>query len=86
MDIFQISQLERMADVYYRELSECSICMTKPSFTGPNQLLFHYDIYRGDFFEGSMDLDMMQWSKETGYSYDTLESGRIDLRSSRFPE
>lgn len=33
MDIFQISQLERMADVYYRELSECSIQMTKPSWT-----------------------------------------------------
>lgn len=82
MDIVQISQLERMADVYYRELSECSICMTKPTFTWPNQLLFHYDIYRWDYFEGSMDLDMMEWSKETGYSYDTLESWRIDLKSS----
>lgn len=65
MDIFQISQLERMADVYYRELSECSIQMTKPSWTGPNELLFHYDIFHGDIFEGSMDLDMMEWSRQT---------------------
>lgn len=65
MDIYQISQLERMADVYYRELSEVSVTMTKPSWTGPNELLFHYDIHRGENFEGSMDIDMMQWSRET---------------------
>lgn len=80
MDIFQISQLERMADVYYRELSECSVQMTKPKRRGANDLIFYYDIYRGDTFEWSVEIDMLQWMKDTGYSYDTLESGKIDLK------
>lgn len=77
LDIIQISQLERMADVYYRELSSCTIQMNRPLYNGPNRLLFEFDILVKDSFEGTKTVDLMEWAEETGYSYDTLESSKV---------
>lgn len=81
VDIIQISQLQRMADVYYRELAYKSIDMARPTKMPWNGLLFEYDITnQGGFFEGTIEIDLFDWMEKSGYTYDTLETSRISRR------
>ena len=79
-NIIMISQLERMSDVYYRELSECIFEM-KSWFVSGDKLMFEYSITRWDNVEGSKFVDLFKWMKLYWYEYDTLESGKIEIRS-----
>jgi len=79
-NVIMISQLERMSDVYYRELAEC-IFELKSWFVSGDKLMFEYSVTRRDNIEGSKYVDLFHWMKKYGYEYDTLESGKIQIRS-----
>ena len=46
VDIVTISQLERMKDVYVRELSSYGVEMIDPIWVTKKKIIFQYDIYR----------------------------------------
>jgi len=72
-NVIMISQLERMSDVYYRELAECIFEM-KSWFVSGGRLMFEYSVTRNGEIEGSKFVDLFKWMEEYGYEYDTLES------------
>ncbi len=82
VNIIVISQLERMTDVYFRELSGCSLHMHS-WFESKNKLWFEFEVTRWGKILWSKYVDLFDWAEETWYSYDTLESGKIDLVSKK---
>lgn len=80
VNIIVISQLERMTDIYFRELSGCSFTMNS-WFESHDKLMFEFELSRNGKVVWSKFVDLFEWSQKTGYTYDTLESGKIDLIS-----
>jgi len=78
-NVIMISQLERMSDVYYRELAECCFEMNS-WFVSSDKLMFEYSVERNGKIEGSKFVDLFAWSKKMGYEYNTLESGKIEIK------
>lgn len=78
-NVIQIAQLERMADVYYRELASASFNMHS-WYIWPNRLMFEFDLTINWVPQGSKFVDLFTWKEQTGYEYNTLESGKIDTR------
>jgi len=78
-NVIMISQLERMSDVYYRELAECCFEMNS-WFVSSNKLMFEYSVERNWKIEGSKFVDLFHWSKLMWYEYNTLESGKIEIK------
>lgn len=79
-NIIMVSQLSRMSDVYYRELADCIIEM-KSWYVTSDKLMFEMTIERNWIVQGSKIVDLFEWSKEMWYTYNTLESWRIEIRS-----
>jgi len=78
INIVVISQLERMQDVYYREMSFFHFEMHS-YFTGPNYLLF--DMMIKDRFWNiiaNKTLDLIKFSNMFKYTYNTLDKSLID--------
>jgi len=80
VNIVMISQLERMTDVYFRELANGSITMNS-WFVKWGGLMFEAT-FRSESgnIEGSKFVDLMKWSDETWYTYDSLESSKIQSK------
>lgn len=78
-NLIMISQLERMSDVYYRELAECTFELHS-WYVSSDKLMFEYSVTRWDNIEWSKFIDLFKWSKQYWYEYNTLESGKIDIR------
>lgn len=80
VDIIVISQLERMTDVYFRELSTASFQM-RSWFVDSEKLMFEFSLLDqfGDI-QWSKFVDLFEWAKTTGYSYDSLESSTIEKK------
>jgi hypothetical protein len=77
INIVVISQLERMQDVYYREMSFYHFEM-KSYFTWPNYLMF--DIMIKDRFWNiiaNKTLDLIKFSRICSYTYNTLDQSII---------
>ena len=81
VDIIVCAQLGRMIDVYFRELANYIFEM-HAWFEARDYLMFETKIYHG----GSGDriikvarLDLFNFTKLTGISYNTLDSSRIDM-------
>lgn len=77
-NIIQISQLERMTDVYYRELAEVSFSMTS-WYVSSDKLMFEFEVTKHWVPQGSKFVDLFKWKDEFWYEYDTLESWIIDI-------
>ena len=73
VDIVTISQLERMKDVYVRELSSYGVEMIDPVWVTKKKIIFQYDIYRWDTYEGTKVVDLIEWTERTWYEYNTLD-------------
>lgn len=83
VNIIVISQLERMTDVYFRELA-WYVFTLHSWFVSGNKLMFEYSVSTWDWkIIGSKFVDLFEWSQMTGYEYDSLESGRIELESEK---
>lgn len=78
-NIIMISQLERMSDIYFRELAECTFEL-KSWFVSSKKLMFEYSVTRWDNIEGSKFVDLFEWSKQYWYEYNTLESWKIEIK------
>lgn len=83
VNIVVISQLERMTDVYFRELASGSITMH--SWFVPGGKMMFEATFRNDFWniEGSKFVDLFKWAEKSGYTYDSLESSKIE-KSKRY--
>jgi len=79
-NVIMISQLERMSDVYFRELAECIFEM-KSWFVSGWRLMFEYSVERNGNIEGTKFVDLFKWMELYGYEYDTLESWVIEIKS-----
>lgn len=78
INIVIISQLERMQDVYYREMSFYHFEMHS-YFTGPNYLMF--DLMIKDRFWNiiwNKTLDLIKFANICKYTYNTLDTSLID--------
>lgn len=78
INIIVISQLERMQDVYYREMSFYHFEM-RSYFTWPNYLLF--DVMIKDRFWNiiaNKTLDLIKFSRVFNYTYNTLDKSLLD--------
>ena len=85
VDIIVISQLERMTDVYFRELSTASFKM-RSWYVSADKLMFDFSLLDADGNDQwTKFVDLFEWAKQTGYSYDSLESSTIkkDTKSAR---
>ena len=83
VNIIVISQLERMPDVYIRELSASSFLMHS-WFVSNDKLMFEYDLKDSEWNTiGTKFADLFEWSKMCHYEYDTLESGKIDMNTEK---
>lgn len=83
LNIITISQLERMTDVYARELSKNSFHM-RSWFVTPDKLMFEYTVSKNGQIVGSKFVDLFEWSRLTGYSYNTLETSKMRSVSKAF--
>lgn len=79
-NLIMISQLERMSDVYYREMADCVFHMNSWFISG-DKLMFEYTIEKNWQIEGSKFVDLFEWSKMYWYEYNTLESGKIEIKT-----
>ena len=78
INICTISQLERMQDVVFREMSFYNFEM-RSYFTGPNYLMF--DLMIKDRFGNIIwvkTLDLIKFSKICNYTYNTLDKSLIE--------
>lgn len=82
VNIIMISQLERMTDVYFRELASASITMNSWFLKGGDGKLMFEATFRNSSgnIDGSKFVDLFEWSELTGYIYNSLESSKIDSR------
>ena len=82
VNIIMISQLERMTDVYFRELASASITMNSWFIKGGDGKLMFEATFRNSSgnIEGSKFVDLFEWSELTGYTYNSLESSKIESR------
>lgn len=78
INIIVISQLERMQDVYFREMSFFHFEM-RSFFTGPNYLLFESTI-KDRFWNilAVKQFDLIAFSKLCKYTYNTLDKSLIE--------
>jgi hypothetical protein len=78
INIIVISQLERMQDVYFREMSYYHFEM-KSFYTGPNYLLFESTIK--DRFSNIIavkQFDLIAFANMYKYTYNTLDKSLIE--------
>lgn len=78
-DIIVIAQLARTVDVNIREL--CQYRFDMRSWRVGSGLMFEMTIYdRWGNILGSKEIDLIAWSKMTGYEYSTLEDSIIEKK------
>ena len=81
VDIIIIWQLKRMIDVYYRELSNFIFEM-ESFIVWKDDIQFTCKIYNDSWFlRKVIKLDLLEFSKITWISYNTLETSRIDKKN-----
>ena len=80
LNVIYIAQLERMIDIYLRELSFMSIRLTKPTrdldLYDDGRLIFHIEIKRKDKIIWYRDLNLFELLN-MWYSYNTLELSKM---------
>lgn len=84
VDFIICAQLGRMIDVYFRELANYIFEMNA-WFDRKDYLMFEARIYGGGW-ENIIKIarfDLFEWSRLTGYSYNTLESSRIEKKEKK---
>lgn len=78
VDIVIISQLKRMVDVYFRELANYIFEM-RSYFISKDYLMFECKVYNEWWWiQKVLKLDLLEFTKLTGVTYDTKESSRIE--------
>ena len=86
VDIIVVSQLDRMVDVYFRELSSYTFNM-KAYYIGKDYLMFECMVEgeHGNHLK-RIKFDLFKWSRLYGYSYNTIESSEMNLKRIKKPE
>lgn len=80
VDIFVLSQLDRMVDVYFRELAYYTFKM-RAYHTWKEYLMFEARV-DGEYWNHLkiLKFDLFQWTKTTGITYDSKETSEMDLK------
>lgn len=86
VDIVICAQLGRMIDVYFRELANFRFEM-HAWFERKNYLMFEAKIFSGgsDDIRKVVRLDLFEFARMSGITYDTLESSRIWKKEKKIP-
>lgn len=80
VDIIVISQLDRMVDVYFRELAYYTFKM-RAYYSKKDYLMFEARVVgEHDNHLKILEFDLFEWMKVYGYSYDSKESSEMDLK------
>lgn len=76
VDICMIAQREFMLDKNFRELAKFVISMNS-YFVGRDHLMFEFKIFAKGQYRKTGKIDLIEWSKRSGFTYDTLDSAKI---------
>lgn len=77
VDICMIAQREYMVSKDFRELAKFIISM-RSYFVAKDKLMFEFKIFSKGIYKKTGKIDLIEWSKKSGYTYDSLETSRID--------